>query len=111
MSSKKEIEEALRDVINKFNDPKVKPRFANFSKIIQFNFPDINANYIIKVIDGNVESINEEKIDNANIYITVESKIFLDIIIKKINPMTAYTTGKLKAKGNMLDILKLQKIL
>jgi putative sterol carrier protein len=30
---------------------------------------------------------------------------------KKINPMTAYQTGKLKAKGNLNDLLKLQKLL
>ena len=111
MTTKKEIEDALNNVINKLNKPEIKSRFVNFSKTIMFTFPDIKVNYIIKVIKGNVESFKEGEIDNPHIHITVESKIFLNIINNNIKPMQAYTSGKLKAKGNMLDILKLQKIL
>jgi putative sterol carrier protein len=111
MSTKKEIEEALNSVKNKFNDPKLKSRFASFSKNMQFSFPDLETSYSIKVENGIVKSLKEEKIDQPDIIVTIESQILIDIINKKINPMKAYTTGKLKAKGKLTDLLKLQKIL
>jgi putative sterol carrier protein len=111
MTSKKEIEDAFQLVINKFDDPKLKPRFATYSKNMQFTFPDINSTYLIKVLNGKVESLKEENIDSPDIHVTIESGVFIDILNKKINPMKAYTTGKLKAKGKLTDLLKLQKLL
>ncbi len=111
MTSKKEIEDALNLVINKFDDPKLKPRFANYTKNMQFYFPDINTTYLMKVSNGEVESLKEESIDSPDIHVTIESGIFIDILHKKMNPMKAYTTGKLKAKGKLTDLLKLQKLL
>ena len=111
MSLKNDVEIALKKVINKFGKKEYKARYENFTKIIQFTFPDLKISYLIKVKNGNVESFKEEKIDNPNIHLTIDSNIFLDILNKKIKPMAAFTTGKLKVKGNMLDVLKLQKIL
>jgi len=111
MSIKNDVELALKKVIKKFDNDEYKARFENFTKSIQFSFPDLKTSYLIIVKNGNVESFKEEKIDDPNIHLTLNSNIFLDILNKKIKPMAAYTTGKLKAKGNMMDILKLQKIL
>jgi len=111
MTAKKDIENALNLVKNKFDDPKLKPRFANYSKNMQFTFPDLNTSYVIKVNNGKVESLTEDKIEKPDIHVTIESGILIDIINKKMNPMKAYTTGKLKAKGKLTDLLKLQKLL
>ncbi len=111
MTSKKDVEEAFKIVIKKFDDPNLKPRFEGYTKIMQFTFPDINLTYLIKVLNGKVASFKEEKIENPDIDVTIESRVFMDILNKKINPMKAYTMGKLKAKGKLTDLLKLQKIL
>ena len=111
MTLKNDVELALKKVINKFDKQEYKALYGNFTKLIQFTFPDLKTSYLIKVTNGNVESFKEEKIDNPNIHLTIDSNNFLDILNKKIKPMAAYTTGKLKVKGNMLDVLKLQKIL
>jgi putative sterol carrier protein len=58
-----------------------------------------------------VQSLKEESIPTPDIHVTIDSGILIDIMNKKINPMTAYQTGKLKAKGNLTDLLKLQKLL
>jgi len=55
--------------------------------------------------------MEEKKVENPDILVTVDSNVFIDIINKKTNPMKAYTTGKLKAKGKLTDLLKLQKLL
>lgn len=111
MSSKKEIEDALNIVKLKFDDPNLKPRFANFSKNMQFTFPDLKTTYVIKVSSGIVQSLVEESIQNPDIHVTIDSNILIGIMNKKVNPMTAYQTGQLKAKGNLTDLLKLQKLL
>jgi len=111
MSTKKEIEQVLNLVKDKFNDPKLKPRFVGFSKNMQFTFPDLKTSYLLKVNNGEVQSLAEESMPTPDIHVTIESGIFIDILNKKTNPMTAYQTGKLKAKGNLNDLLKLQKLL
>ena len=111
MSTKKEIEDALNIVKAKFDDPKLKPRFVGFSKNMQFTFPDLKTTYLMMVNNGAVQSLKEESIPTPDIHVTIDSGILIDIMNKKINPMTAYQTGKLKAKGNLTDLLKLQKLL
>ena len=103
--------EALKLIKNKFDDPKLKPRFASFSKNMQFTFPDLNTSYLMRVNNGKVQSLAEENISEPDIYVKIESGILIDILNKRINPMKAYTTGKLKAKGKLTDLLKLQKLL
>jgi putative sterol carrier protein len=95
----------------KFDDPNLKPRFATFSKNMQFTFPDLKTTYLIKVNNGVVQSLTEESTPTADINVTIDSDILIGIMNKTINPMTAYQTGKLKAKGNLTDLLKLQKLL
>jgi putative sterol carrier protein len=111
MNSKKEIEDALNIIKNKLNDPKFKHLFENYTKNIQFSFPDINSIYLLKIIKGQIESFKEETINTPDIYITINIKILIDILNKKINTMNAYATGKLKVKGRLTDLLKLQKLL
>jgi putative sterol carrier protein len=111
MSSKKEIEDALNIVKLKFDDPKLKPRFVGFSKNMQFTFPDLKTTYLIRVNNGVVQSLAEENISTPDIHVTIDSEVLIGIMNKKVNPMTAYQTGQLKAKGNLTDLLKLQKLL
>jgi len=111
MTDKKKIEDALNLVKAKFDDPKLKPRFSSFTKNMQFTFTDLNTSYLMRVNNGVVESLSEESIENPDILVTIDSGILIDILNKKMNPMKAYTTGKLKAKGKLTDLLKLQKLL
>jgi putative sterol carrier protein len=84
---------------------------VSFSKNMQFTFPDLKTSYVIKVNNGMVQSLLEESIPNPDILVTIDSDILIGIMSKKVNPMTAYQTGQLKAKGNLTDLLKLQKLL
>jgi putative sterol carrier protein len=111
MNSKKEIEDVLNIIKNKLNDPKLKHRFENYTKNIQFSFPDINSTYLMKINKGKIESFKEEKSNTPDIHITTNINILIDILNKKINTMNAYATGKLKVKGKLTDLLKLQKII
>ncbi len=111
MCTKNEIEDALNIVKGKFDDPKLKPRFTNFSKNMQFTFPDLNTSYLKRIVNGVVQSLTEESIPEPDIHVTVDSSVLIGILNKKINPMKAYNLGKLRAKGKLTDLLKLQKLL
>ena len=111
MNSEIDIEQILKILKDKLNNPNLKNRFSNFTKNIQFNLTDLDKSLLLKIQDGEIESLMEEKMDRPDINLTVESRILIDILNNKINPMKAYTTGRLKAKGKITDILKLQKFL
>ena len=56
MNKKKDIEDALNLIKAKFDNPKLKARFINFSKNMQFSFTDLDTSYLVRVINGKVQS-------------------------------------------------------
>jgi len=78
---------------------------------MQFIFTDLNTSYIMDVVNGEARSLKEESIEKPDIMVTIKSDFLLGILDKKMNPVTSYMTGKIKIKGAMSDLLKLQKIM
>ena len=111
MESENEIEKIFNEIKTKLKDEEIQKLLSDFSKKIQFIFTDLNKSYNITLKDGKIESINEGIIDSPDILIKTEIKILNDILNKKINPMSAYASGKLKAKGKLTDLLKIIKLL
>lgn len=111
MADKTEIMNILEQIKAKFDDPKLKSRFEGFSKNLQFTFTDMNTSFLMSVEKGVVKTLAEKTIEQPDIHVTTDSDILIGIINKKTNPMTAYSTGKLRAKGQLNDLLKLQKLL
>jgi putative sterol carrier protein len=54
--------------------------------------------------------VTEGEVD-AELQVTMDSPVFFAIIEKTESPMAAYSAGKLKTKGEVPDLLKLQKLL
>jgi putative sterol carrier protein len=110
---------ATKDVIlnifiqmkEKISNPQYKSHFEDFTKKLQFTFPDINTSHILIISNGNIEFLPEQSIDTPDIHVIVNSNDFLDITNKKIDPITAYTSGKMKAKGKFSDLIKLQELI
>ena len=71
------------------------------------NDPD----YAFSVANGEVKSMEERAIENPDINVTIDGSVLLEIINKSTNAMQAYMAGKIKVKGSMTDLLKLQKLL
>jgi putative sterol carrier protein len=111
MSNQKEIQDILQMLKKKLDEPKIKDRFADYTKTIEFYFTDIDTKYLIKIKNGEFESLKQESIDSPDIILIIQSRILIDILNKNISAMQAYTSGKLKVKGKLTDILKLQKLL
>ncbi len=95
----------------RFTDPSVQESLKGFSKTMQLSLTDLKEDYVFSVSDGKLASVEKKSLPNANIVITVANSLMESIMDKSSNPMTAYMTGKLKIKGPMDDLMRLQKLM
>lgn len=88
---------------------------ADASKIVgelafQFNIVgDGEGIFYAKVKDGQLSVEPYEYYDRDAIFIGTAT-VFTKLVEGKLNPVAAYTTGKLKVEGNLDKALELQKI-
>jgi putative sterol carrier protein len=111
MTTKEELEKGLEIVTAKFEDPEIKASFKRFNKSVQFVYPDLNLTYVMEIADGEVKELKKEAVPRPNVNVTIDSDTFLSIVNKETNALRAYAAGKIKFKGAMTDLLKLQKLL
>ena len=107
---KGEILSELKNLGSKFEDPKIQRRFKEYNKTIQFSFPDIGAVFYMRIGDASLDEIGEGEVD-AELAVTMDSTMLKAILSREESPMAAYSAGKLKTKGEVPDLLKLQKLL
>ncbi|KKN52084.1 hypothetical protein LCGC14_0616030, partial [marine sediment metagenome] len=67
-------------------------------------------NYYLVFKDAKCE-INEGDIEDPDMTITTNSEVIIDIMDGELSPTKAFMGGKIKAKGPMNDILKLQMLM
>ena len=111
MASREEVRKGLDRVIEKFKVGKLKEYYKRFNKCIQFNYPDVNLSYVMRISGGSVEELMEGNTIRPDVVVTLDSDTFLDILDKKTNALDAYSMGKIRYKGAMTDLLKLQRLL
>ncbi|UCH04076.1 MAG: SCP2 sterol-binding domain-containing protein [Candidatus Thorarchaeota archaeon] len=105
-----EIKAQLRELGKRFEDPKIQRRFKEFNKTLQFVFPDIDMQIYMRIGDAELLEVTEGTTD-AEMTVTMDSTVFFRIMDKSESPMAAYQAGKLKTKGEVPDLLKLQKLM
>ena len=99
-----------------FNNFKKILKKADVSKIegelaFQFNIMgDGQGIFYLKVKDGQLSVEPYEYYDRDAIFIAT-AKVFTKLVEGKINPVVAFTTGKLKVEGNLDKALEIQKII
>lgn len=111
MTQEDTIKEAFKILQDKYNNPEFRQHLQDYTKIIKFTFTNLQDPYIIKINKGNIMDLSDKNIETPDIEISTDITTFLDILHKKINPIMAYSTGKLKVKGKLTDLIKLQKLL
>ena len=105
------IKEAFKTLQDRYNNPKFRQHLQDYTKVIKFTFTNLQDPYIIEINKGNITDLSDKNIETPDIEISTDITTFLDILHKKISPIMAYSTGKLKAKGKLTDLMKLQKLL
>ncbi|MGC8497739.1 MAG: SCP2 sterol-binding domain-containing protein [Thermoplasmata archaeon] len=100
----------LMTVRDRFSNPEIKEKFRDVMKKIQFDFSDTKEQYLLSIENGNA-ALSKESVNAPDILVSTTTDILAGIIDKKVNPVIAYSTRKIKVKGSMEDLLKLQKLL
>jgi len=111
MTQAETIKDAFKLLQERYNTPDFRHQLQEYSKIIKFIFTDMQNPYIIEINRGKINELSDKITKTPDITISIDSAIFLDILHKKINPIMAFSTGKLKITGELTDLLKLQKLL
>lgn len=110
MDVKEDLMNALSKWAAKLDDPKYKEKFKGFDKTLQFNFNDQSFN-ILMIFKNETCELKEGSVSNPDIVITTSSKVILGITKGEINPLKAFLSRKLKAKGNRTDMIKIQMLM
>jgi len=107
MATAEELKKALEKWARKLDDPEIAEEFEDFNKTMQFIFPDID--YKVQLIFQDKKARVEEGFnDNAEMRLEVESDLFLGISTGEVDPMEVFMDGKLKPKGTMSDLERLE---
>ena len=100
----------LQSLSSRFDDPKIQRRFKEYNKTLLFIFPDIDVKMFMHIGNAEILEVGEGEVE-AELQVIMDSAVFFGIIEKTESPMAAYSAGKLKTKGEVPDLLKLQKLL
>ena len=80
----------------------------SWEAVIQFIFHgEGGGEYYLEIRQGECK-LYEGRAENPTSEVETDSQIWLDVALGKMNPVTAFMTGRVKARGHMGDLLKLQ---
>jgi putative sterol carrier protein len=83
---------------------------AGMTKTFQWNITgDQASKWAFKIVNGEGELI-PEGVEKPDITITVSDKDWLSIVEGKLDPTTAFMTGKVKIAGDMMLAMRLQQL-
>jgi putative sterol carrier protein len=105
-----DIRPYLERVRERFSDPKLQESFKTFSKMLLFEFPDSQQAFVLSVISGQA-TLEERAVENPDVKVTANTDVLAGVMDRKVNPVTAYMTRKIKVQGAQEDLMKLQKLL
>lgn len=109
--SETEAIEAFNRLLGNFQaTEKNKKRFEKWNKTLAITFNDFDKTFMTTITAGVPSSPEQVTIDKADVWIRIDSTTFIGIMDGNVSGMKAYTGGKLKIKGKMTDLLKLQKL-
>jgi putative sterol carrier protein len=105
------FEEALQNIIDRYNTEKVKKSFKNWQNNLMMSFKDLGKSYVFQIHGDEGIELNEGRDENAAVQVNLDSTIFIKMLTKQINPIKAYSSGGLEVKGEMKNMLKLRQLM
>jgi len=109
--SKDEIVASLEKMISKMETPKNKKRFASFKKTLQFRFTDSEEAGCHIVFDSGTAKIVDGVAEDAELEIACTTEVIMALMDGSLGATRAFMGGKIKAKGPMNDLMKLQALM
>jgi len=105
------LEDALQQIINRYNEPNVSKSFKNWQNTLMMTFPDLKKSFRFRIENDQGITLEEGYEENAAVQVNLDSDLFKKMMTKQINPIKAYSSGGLEVKGKMKDLLKLRKLM
>ena len=109
-----QVVQGIKKVLGKLSEEENRKRFKKWNKTIAFSFKEFDKTWTTTLTNGLPGDIEEGGIDKSKKYdilLITNSETWLGILNKEIKVMSAYSSGNLKIKGKMVDLLKLKKVL
>ena len=110
MTTREDVEIELKKVYAKLRSDEFTKHFKGWNKTMQYHFTDDNTFWHIRLIDGKPEEPKEGQVEKPEIGYSMSSTDFLSLMRGEVSGMKLYTSGKLKVKASMGDLMKLQKL-
>lgn len=101
----------LERVCARFEQPEIKQAFQGYNKTLQFKFTDLQRNFTLSIAGDGSAALAEQTVSQPDVQVTITSDTLAGILDRKVNPVNAYITRKIKVTGKMDDLLRLQKLL
>lgn len=103
------FQEIFQEARSSFINTDVSKYKENISAQINLTGPGAGAFYA-KINNGKL-SIEPGEYKNSDVKFTVNSNDFVKLIRGKMNPISAFTFGKIKADGNISKVMELAKLM
>ena len=109
-----DIESVLESLILRFNekaqeDEKLRTDLKDITRMIMVEFGD-GESYNFTLQDCQLTKLSKGAVDSPDIKIITDRETFEGLIEKRIGPMKALLTGKLKLEASIEDKLRLRKL-
>ena len=101
------FEESYAIIKEKFDKQDMSKVDKDFSVILSITGK--NAGFVYIAYIGGKKIIEPIKHDKASVVVTMTDETFDDLVHKKIEPFKAFTSGKVKAKGNVFLAISIYK--
>lgn len=105
--NKMQFKEIYEIVKQKFTEKDISMIDSDFSAIVHITGED--EGYIYASYIGGNKVIEPVKHNSANILVALSDETFEKLYNKELDPFKAFTTGKIKAKGNVFLAMSLFK--
>ncbi len=109
--SRHEVMVSIEKMVGKMADPKYKARYADYKKTLQFIFTDDETAICHIIFEGGSATIVEGQADEPELLITTTTETLMAIMNGSLSPTRAFISGKIKTKGPINDLLKLQVLM
>jgi len=106
------LEELMEEQRVKFGDAKVAHHFRGWNKAMQYHFTDIDAYYVIRMVNGEAQRSErlEKPLDRPDIAYEMDTETLRAMTRGEISGMQAYQQRRLRLKASFVDMMKLQTL-
>jgi putative sterol carrier protein len=99
----------IEELMNRMPKAFLPDKAGDVEAVIQYHLTGEEAgDWVVKIGDGKCE-VEKGKTDNATMTLKADSQDYKDIILGKLDPMTAFMQQKVKLTGNLNMALGLTK--